>query len=570
MENNYNIKLNPEEPGSEQIAGYKDFDALMSAHAEGTDGGASTGSTMGKLVKLGWGALAVGAAALLLLYFAPGILPSGEAELAEMPYVNPPLKDVQIKYASYKMSASHGGIYEYGNGSKVIVPERAFTYEDGTEVEGEIELKYREFHDHVDFFLSGIPMEYDSAGISRQLESAGMMEIYAEKDGRPLKLNADKQIDIELASSIHLDGNESAYNIYKLDEEKRNWDYRGKDKIEVLPEEEPETVNAKPMSQPERKLKRIEKKIAKIEQKQADEIEALERSVPKPEAPKPPKNADPNAYVFDFDVENDKFPELSVYQNILWEVIPGQEFNEVWYDIEWEDVKIDKTNRADEYAVTLSAGNRVVNLNVSPILSGTDLKAAQEAFQTRFAEYEQKLAEREADMRERRAAIVARNAEEKAKLEENRKAAQERVAELQRQNRLGEATNVMVATNIVNRFQVTEMGIWNCDRPLPPYEQILVGSFCDENFNEYKQNPVYMINKTDNTVARFYAKKRTQVRINVKEKHMMWMVTEDGQLAVFSPEKFGELPDIKEHKFVMVKIPEKVENEEDVRRILSL
>ncbi len=569
MENNYNIKMNPEEPGAEQIAAHQDFDALLNAHGGGEGNMPDATPAMGKLIKLGLGALMAGAAAIMLLYFAPRLLSSGGEDLADRPYVNPPLKNVQAKFASYKVDAHEGGVYEYGNGSRVIVPARAFTYEDGSEVEGEVELKYREFHDYVDFFLSGIPMEYDSAGVQHQLESAGMMEIYAEQGGKALRVNPDKKIDIELASSIALDGNESAYNIYKLDTDKRNWDYRGKDAIEVI-EDASETVNTKPLSRPERQLNRIEKKIDRIAKKETEEIETLERSVPKPAAPKPPKRANPDGYVFDFEVEEDRFPELAAYDDVLWQVNDGQAFNEVWYQIEWEDVKVDKTAADDVYKVTLSAGNRVVHLNVSPVLSGSDYQAAQQAFQARVADYEQGLAQREASLRDQRTAILARNAEEREKLEAEKVATQARVAELKKQGRKAEATNVMVASNIVNRFQVTEMGIWNCDRPLPPYQQILVGNFCDENFNTYKGNPVYIVNKSNNTVARFYAKKRTQVRINTRDEKLMWMVTDDGQLAIFSAEQFNNLIPKKEHTFTMMKIPEKVENEADVRRILSL
>lgn len=561
--------MNPEEPGGEQIAAHQDFDALLKAHGGGDGNMPDATPAMGKLIKLGLGALMAGAAAVMLLYFAPRLLSSAGGNLADRPYVNPPLKNVQAKFASYKVDAHEGGIYEYGNGSRVIIPARAFTYEDGSEVEGEVELKYREFHDYVDFFLSGIPMEYDSAGVQHQLESAGMMEIYAKQGGKTLRVNPDKKIDIELASSIALDGNESAYNIYKLDTDKRNWDYRGKDAIEIV-EDASETVNTKPLSKPERQLKRIEKKIDRIAKKETEEIETLERSIPTPTAPKPPKRANPDAYVFDFETEEDKFPELAAYDGVLWQVNDGQEFNEVWYQIEWEDVKVDKTAADDVYKVTLSAGNRVVHLNVSPVLSGSDYQAAQQAFQAKVADYETALTKREASLQDQRATIAARNAEEREKLEAEKVATQARVAELKRQGRKAEATNVMVASNIVNRFQVTQMGIWNCDRPLPPYEQVLVGNFCDENFNTYKGNPVYIVNKSNNTVARFYAQKRTQVRINTKDEKLMWMVTDDGQLAIFSAEQFNNLAPKKEHTFTMMKMPEKVENEADVRRILSL
>jgi len=95
------------------------------------------------------------------------------------------------------VDAHKGGVYEYGNGSKITVPARAFVYEDGSEVTGEVELKYREFHDFVDFFL------------------------HAEQNGRPLRINSGKDIDVQLASDIQVDGNESAYNLYRFENQPR-------------------------------------------------------------------------------------------------------------------------------------------------------------------------------------------------------------------------------------------------------------------------------------------------------------------------------------------------------------
>jgi len=72
MKNNYNIKINNNEPSSDQIAKHKDFDALLKAHATVAPPPKTVGG-MGKVLKLGIGALITGAAALVLLLFAPGL-----------------------------------------------------------------------------------------------------------------------------------------------------------------------------------------------------------------------------------------------------------------------------------------------------------------------------------------------------------------------------------------------------------------------------------------------------------------------------------------------------------------
>jgi len=161
-------------------------------------------------------------------------------------------------------------------------------------------------------------------------------------------------------------------------------------------------------------------------------------------------------------------------------------------------------------------------------------------------------------------------AAKRAELEAQKADAKVRIADLKRQGRHGEATSMMVTRKVMNNFEIRDFGVWNIDRPLPPYEQILVGNFCDENEKTYTGNPVYIVNKTNNTVGRFYATKRNQIRINKNKENLMWLVTDDGKLAIFSPEQFNNLIPKKEHTFAMVTAPQTVDNEEDVRRILKL
>ena len=65
-------------------------------------------------------------------------------------YVDPPLINVKPQFASYKCNANKGGIYEYESGSKLRVPAAAFMDNAGNLIEGEVEIKYREFHDGPD------------------------------------------------------------------------------------------------------------------------------------------------------------------------------------------------------------------------------------------------------------------------------------------------------------------------------------------------------------------------------------------------------------------------------------
>ncbi len=84
-------------------------------------------------------------------------------------------------------------------------------------------MRYREFTDGLDLYLSGIPMNYDSAGKSYLFASAGMCEITACKDSIPVFVNPEHKPEINLASSNASPG----YNLYLLDTAQGKWTYKG-------------------------------------------------------------------------------------------------------------------------------------------------------------------------------------------------------------------------------------------------------------------------------------------------------------------------------------------------------
>ena len=108
------------------------------------------------------------------------------------PCIAPPIKGLNVHYTTYKVIAEKGATLDYKTGSKIIIPKNAFTDSNGNLLKGEVELRYREFHDAVDFFVSGIPMTYDSAGVKYQFESAGMVEVLAYQNGKQVNMAPKK------------------------------------------------------------------------------------------------------------------------------------------------------------------------------------------------------------------------------------------------------------------------------------------------------------------------------------------------------------------------------------------
>ena len=223
MKNNYNIKLNPKQLTSEQIAKHQDFDALLRQFEKG--GIVEPPAKSAKIRPLYYYIGAAAAMLGLLVYFigsTDNYQQKSEQYFANQEFIQSPIETAKAQFASYAFNANQGGVYEYKSGSRLVVPAAAFVNDRGELIEGEVIIKYREFHDFIDFYLSGIPMTYDSAGTIYTLESAGMMEIYAEKDGQKVKVAPGKSIDVELASAINAPKHLNVppdYNIYKLDSE---------------------------------------------------------------------------------------------------------------------------------------------------------------------------------------------------------------------------------------------------------------------------------------------------------------------------------------------------------------
>jgi len=104
-------------------------------------------------------------------------------------FINPPIEHISIPFTEYIVNAEKGDTAFYNSGSFVIFPPNSFVDEDGEIIKGDVKVLYREFNNPIDFFLSGIPMNYDSSGVVYNFESMGMVEMSATQNGKPLQVN---------------------------------------------------------------------------------------------------------------------------------------------------------------------------------------------------------------------------------------------------------------------------------------------------------------------------------------------------------------------------------------------
>lgn len=148
--------------------------------------------------------------------------------------IKSPIPQADIKFEEFEVDNSKEQIIKTKRGSTITIPAGSIVDKDA-KAAGKVKLKYREFHDAVDILVSGIPMNYDAMGNSRNMQTAGMFEIRAEKAGEALSVAEGQKIDVKMAS--YETGTD--YNFFQLDENGKGWqfiDYNSK--IEANPEKE--------------------------------------------------------------------------------------------------------------------------------------------------------------------------------------------------------------------------------------------------------------------------------------------------------------------------------------------
>ena len=209
----------------EQILKNKDFNATLKNVTP-------NGNTYLKSVKY-WGAGGIATivivASLFLLNNKSNIqndTPEGEFTyqpsnegIAQLSSIKPPFAEYDIEYEVFEIDCSKDEVVTTKSGTQFTVPKNSLTDADGNPITGIAQIHYRELRNPVDFFLSGIPMDYDSAGTTYTFESAGMLDIKAFQNDAPLLLSTNKTIDFQFNSTTEDDG----YNFYSLNEETGVW-----------------------------------------------------------------------------------------------------------------------------------------------------------------------------------------------------------------------------------------------------------------------------------------------------------------------------------------------------------
>ncbi len=472
------------------------------------------------------------------------------------PCINPPLPGLDIPYTIYKVNAEKGDNGFFKTGSKITIPKNAFVDENGKMLKGEVELRYREFHDAVDFFVAGIPMTYDSAGVRYHFESAGMIEILAYQNGKPVNMAEGKSIDIELASNYK----GTQYNLYQLDTLKNNWSCLGKDKvIEQVTANAAVTKDIVPVQETPA-FKTIETKKVEIQKEKETQIAALPKIAAKPIQP---EQADKDKFTFNLEVDPKEFPELALFKGLLFEVGPeNKNFNKSMYDITWDEAIVKEGNKKGEnYLLTLKKGTKKYDLTVYPVFEGKNYDAALKDYQAKFSKYNGALEKRKAD--EKRF-----EDEYEIKLAALKKQQQE--LELKwKQEEARQFASAETEQKVKRMFAINKFGVYNCDNPLAyPTGINCVANLLNEKNEKVLCYDVFLVDKAKNALFSYAKNPITKFSFNPESTNLLWTV-ENGVLFWFKPEQFSDIKGTEMSDLKMNRVDQKFKTAEELKAFFN-
>ncbi len=549
------ININRPQISSDEINQRKNFDSVLKTHLKASKPFFKKTWFLSSVVV---SAVAVVATILLLNnntktnsneQLVENVLPTNTELLAfyekeeAKPCIAPPINGLNVAYTTYKVNAGKGATINYKTGSIIEIPKNAFTDDSGNLVKGDIEIRYREFHDVAEIFVSGIPMTYDSAGVRYHFESAGMMQIEGYQNGKKVNIAPDKKINVQLASN----DNSTKYNLYELDTNKNNWSCLGKDKVVAKKMEQTNNssdfIKTPSVEQSSEYVKiETEKSVYKVQKE--EKIAALPKAVLEV---KIPQKVSKEKNTFDLDISIKEFPEFAIYKEVLFEVgSENKDFNKSYYDIEWNDVTITEGNKKGEnYLLTLKKGAKIVKLIVYPVFEGKNYETAMKTYQEKFEKYNVALEKRienekkiEEEYQQKLAVAIKKQEELERKWKE------------QQDNRFRQMDTEMQTKRM---FAVNRFGVYNCDNPMA-YPQ---GKICTANLTTDKKAQlmiydVYLVDKSKNGMFTYAKNPITKFSYNPDAQNILWTV-ENGVLYYLMPEDFSDI----KNKDGMANIPMK-------------
>lgn len=475
------------------------------------------------------------------------------------PYINPPLKGVDIPFTTFKVDVAKGGVLVLASGSKIGIPKNAFIDSLSKTLEGEVEIRCREFRDAIDFFVAGIPMTYDSAGTRYQFESAGMIEVKGYQNGKAIQMAPEKKLDIELVSN---DAG-TDHNLYQLQPKINNWSCLGKDKVVRSAAGTPKTTTSAPVipAVPAVRLNPIEEQKTKAETQKKTTLATLPAPPDKPIQPEKANNA---KYNFNIEVDPVEHPELAIYKGLLFQVgDENKNFNETAYKVIWDDALIkDGPNKGVNYLLTLTKGNKNYKLVVYPVFEGKDYEQAIANYQGKFKKYNTLLEQTKEEEKRIETAYLQKMAAIKK---------QEEIIRRQWEQEIQNEYKMLSKEEKIKRtFSISSFGIYNCDKGVAYPQGITCVAELTADNKKLICYDIFMADSARNIMYNYYKNPVMNFSYNPHSKNILWTV-EKGILYWLKPEQFKSIEVVNgKATLPMNKVTEEFKSAEEIKAFFNL
>lgn len=578
MKEHYNFEFNPPEPSDEQIRSHMDFEALLQQvdHKPVEEDPVEKKPRTARRISLrrpAYIGTAIAATLVGVVAFSQFFNHSNTdnykslafTHFQEQPFINPPFEQAQAQLVHYNLDADMGGNIKINENSNINVPPSAFLDADGNAITGNVNIKYRNLDDPSEYFMSGIPMYYDSLGSTYDFEASQLFEIYAEKDGKALSINPKKGMEISF-SGMEMSGNDkvkpNSLGIYQLDVNQEKWNYKGQSNASF------KTVN-QPLDRGAMKQQiesEYESSLAALEQKLQADLRLIESGSQVATLPQKPKRYDPNVVVFDLDFNFETSSENANYQNLKWQPIGDEKTLNMLSSIEWFEDEIKLSEGTDGlFSISFDNGEISAEVEAIPVLSGDEFQAAIAAYETKVQEIK---TAQENSNKDKDAAIE--KLKQQFETDKNAEAAkkQERLAKLNTSNN---ASQQIVERAVAHVFTIHQLGIWNCDKVTAAKIKKTKVTCTSNSGKTYEETTLFVADLNRNSLTKYYLGKFAEINIDPSSKNQIWLITSEGKLAVAYPNKLkNNIFSQPSNEIILQPIDRNITSEKDVYGILQL
>ena len=499
-------------------------------------------------------------------------------------FIAPPISKLNVPYTTYNVKAEQGATLKHKTnpiaiGSKIIIPKKAFVNKQGQDIVGDVEIKYREFHNQADIIASGIPMTYDSAGVQSTLESAGMIDIKGYQNGEPVFINPKKQITIEFQSEHLAD----KYNMYELDTVAKNWTYLKRDNslvdkkqdvskpsatLLVKSAKETSTKNESP------KAKEIQHKIDAIPPKiEAEKVSYTKKvnQLPTFTQPVKPTKAIAGRPQFELDVNYKEFPELEAFKNAVFEVgSENKNYSSKLADITWSSAEVSEgPQKGKNYILTLTLRERVEKLIVYPALSGQNYENALSTYESKFANYKKLVVKREADEKRLKEEFEAKQAiylAEMKKLNEDRIKENIKFFKEQEAKFAEQYKSMNNQERVVRVFQISRFNIFNSDCPNSLPKGASINPIYLTNNSQLVPSTIYLVCHNKNLV---YTLAYGTLNFDPRDSYSLCLMVK-GKMFLCDKETFAKCFSTQENKIPLKELDVTVNDAEDLKKAIGI